>query len=719
MIKEIFEEKKMFLLITVLLTFMQVDAQTINKPILQFTEVCANSSLNFGLSFGLGATSNFQATNIFTVELSDSTGSFNTPIVLTTSNSAVSPVSVQFAFPSSLIAGLNYKIRIRSSAPTIISPPSDPFPAKFLPHNQSYTINNGFFSQSFCEGSSYVLSIDNGINSPLQYPQLSYIWYKDNLAIAGETGSSLNVTQPGSYYVRTNYGTCPTDSYSNFVSLTTVPAQTLNISSQNNETVLCSAAGIVLTSSSVSTAFVYEWYKNNVAIPNSNNPTYTVTQAGNYFLKIANNACITPSNIISVTQEDFAISVSPSTTIIPGQTTIINCTTNAINPTYSWYKDNVLQVGENLSLLTTNQAGVYKVVVKQNSTCVSEKEITTTISYPTAYTLSVAHLSNYNDCENTVVNLNVNSFFANSTINVLTSGVIINYQWYKNLALIVGATTNTLNLNNYLQNGSYIIKATLENGEVIVSNPLEVKLKFTESVTINTNKNYLCSTNPNALLTTTLLNALYTYTWYNVGNSNSLSNLQTLSVSDSGDYYLKVSFQGCFTTSNIITINKVTDALLHTNYDSNIEINDGEEITIRASGAVSYKWIVAGEPDNLTPNFIVNKPQIILLEATFGDCKLEKTFVVTQSTKPTGIVIPNTITPNNDGTNDSWIIPEEYSYQPEIEIVIFNSRNDILYQSKNYLNNWPNNEIANNTVYYYKILKGSTVLEKGTISIIK
>lgn len=722
MIRKIYCEGKVFLLINLFLALIQVNAQNINKPILQFTEVCANASLNFGLSF---SSTNFQATNVFTVELSDGSGSFSNPSILTTSNLTVSPINVIFQFPSSLIAGLNYKIRIKSSSPAVISPTSDAFSARFMPQNQSYTINNNLFNQSFCQGSTYVLAIDGGGNSPLQYPQLSYVWYKDNSIIAGETGTTLPVTQAGSYYVRTNYGTCPTDSYSNFVSMTTVPAQTLNITSQNNQTVLCTTPGIVLTSSSISTNYVYEWYKNNVAIPNSNTATYTATQAGNYFLKIANNACITPSNIINITQEDFALSLNPSATIIPGQNTILSCTTNAINATYSWYKDGVLQIGENLISLNVNQAGTYKAVVKQNATCVSEKEAITTISYPTTYQLTIGYLTPYADCENTSVTLKAFVFTASPNINVLTSGAPISYQWYKNLAAIAGQTSNTLNLTNYLQNGSYTLKATLVNGESYASNEMVVRLKFTENVAISTNKIYVCDTNLNAILTPSVLNDQFIYTWYKVGNADSLGNSQSFTVSETGDYYLKLSFQGCHTTSNIVTITKVTDALLITNYNSNIEIFEGQEITINASGAMSYKWIVTGEPDNLTTSYVVNTPKTILLEATIGDCILQKTFVVTVKTKPvdppkpTNQFLTNTISPNNDGANDTWILPEEYSYKEDIEIVIFNSRNDILFQSKNYSNDWPTSEVVNNTVYYYKILKDNMLLEKGTLSIIK
>src|SRR5690606_15315974 len=70
-----------------------------------------------------------------------------------------------------------------------------------------------------CTGDSYVLSInDTGTAaSPLFYPELQYIWYKDYVEVPGETGPTLTVDQPGSYYVVVDYGACVMNSYSNMV----------------------------------------------------------------------------------------------------------------------------------------------------------------------------------------------------------------------------------------------------------------------------------------------------------------------------------------------------------------------------------------------------------------------------------------------------------------------------------------------------------------------
>jgi CHU_C Type IX secretion signal domain len=720
MVKKLFYSHLLILLIT-LFCFSSFAQISINKPVLSFTDICASPSFNnFAMSFVFSPTANLQSGNIFKIELSDGTGSFANPTQLTTSTSTSSPVIISFQLPTNT-NGAAYKIRVKSTAPAATSPSSDPFPALFKPFEQGFKINNEVANQSFCENSTYNLTITPDVNgnTPTTFPQLTYLWFKNNTLIPGEIGASLPVTTAGTYYCKVNYGNCPSNSQSNAVTMTTVPAQILTISSPT--TLLCDPAGIVMSSSLVSNSYVYEWYKNNFPIANSNSATYTATLAGDYTLKIINNNCITSSNIITLTTQDFNVSLNSSsgTTIIPGQNFTLNALTNAASPNYSWERGGV-SVGGNQASFTSNLAGTYKVIVNQTTGCVSQKEASIIVNYPTNYGLTIANQNPYTDCENTSVTMKATSFVANSTLDVLTSNAPIIYQWFKNGGPVLNANSNTLTVSNFINNGVYVLKATLSNGEIVTSNPISILLKFTEVVTISANRNLLCNAFPTVTITPSITNSLYTYAWYKLGNTTSLSGNQVLNASAEGDYYLKFSFQGCSVSSNIITIKRLSTADLVTDPVSNeIVINNGQSLTITASGGDSYVWSVEGQPNVTTPIFNVTQPETITLVGTFGSCTIEKIFIVTLNRNVSNPFIPNAITPNSDGSNDTWIIPEEFAYKDDVEIVIFTSKQEILFQSKNYLQNWPITPVQENSVYYYKIMKDSSVLEKGTISILK
>lgn len=330
------------------------------KPSLGFTQVCSSPSFNnFTLTFTFNPQPN--SDNNFIVELSDGTGNFTSPTQLTTSNSQTSPVLVSFAMPTT-VAGSAYRIRIRSTSPASFSVLSDSFPANYAIYNEPFTINNNISNQSFCQNSSYLLSVDNSSNSPLQYPQLKYKWFRDGNLLTGEISSSIQVTQAGNYYASIDYGACSNNAYSQAVSMFAIPVPILVIASENNETVICPSTGILLTTSNISSLNSYQWYLNDSAIPNANNDSYTATEAGIYHLKITTPNCGLTSNNITLTAIDdsglkifddsgLEITSGSEIAINPGEQMTI---TASGAESYEWKVDGV--VAGNTDNLNVNEA---------------------------------------------------------------------------------------------------------------------------------------------------------------------------------------------------------------------------------------------------------------------------------------------------------------------------------------------------------------------------
>ncbi len=88
--------------------------------------------------------------------------------------------------------------------------------------------------------------------------------------------------------------------------------------------------------------------------------------------------------------------------------------------------------------------------------------------------------------------------------------------------------------------------------------------------------------------------------------------------------------------------------------------------------------------------------------------------------------IANAISPNNDGVNDVFIIPEismEPEKYPENELVIFNRWGDVVYRAKPYFNDWSGTDKSGNELphgtYYYQITLTVGNAYQGDVTILK
>jgi len=717
--------KRIFLTIALLISCVFVSGQiTINAPTLGFSQVCASTTFNsYNLSFSFSPTSNLGAGNMFTIELSNASGSFSSPTVLTTSTATTSPVSVSFAFPTD-VNGTSYRIRIKSSAPVSTSLTSISFAANYAVYNQPFTINNNVSNQAICSTSNFNLTVDSGANSPLNFSQLIYKWYRNNVVISGQTSSSLPITQAGNYYVRVDYGTCVLNAYSNVVTISITQSETLTITPQGNTTSICPSTGLLINSAIASSGYAYQWYKNAIPISGETNSTYTATTEGDYYVIASNTICNITSNTLTLGVQTINVSLDSGAEInlLPGQTKTINCTTNAVNPTYIWYKNNVIISGQTANSLNVTSIGAYKVKVKQNTGCIIEKEVSTQVTAPTSYAISIINSTTYLACEKLSETLSINTFDAIASLGTISipSNIGVTYKWYKNNIEISGANSETYTVSGYVNSGTYRVEANFTDDQIVVSNNIDVKLKINEPINIITDGNILCNTNTSVTLSSSVTNSLFTYKWFKENESTVLGTNTTYEATEIGNYFLTISFFGCETSSNTITVESIDNSILITNYDENIIINEGGEVTIIASGVDSYQWYNNGVLINSTNQITINEETEVELIALSNGCEIVKNFIVSIESKAFNIVVPNTITPNNDGINDTWVITEELAYKNNVEIIIFSSNQQVVYQTKEYQNNWPFETInKSNRVFYYKIIRDNSTIQQGTISVIQ
>lgn len=394
--------KKNTIIIALLFFSITVSAQiVISQPSFVFTQACASSSFNiYDVTFSFSPESNLSAANQFIIELSDETGDFdNGTIVYTSAQGTVttSPATLSFSLPTTT-GGDAYKIKIKSTGPVASSTGSLPFPAYYKLQDSPFSINNLIASAAYCSNGSYLLSIDNpgyGANdSPLQYPSLTFNWYKETsqtTSVFLESGESLEVSEPGTYFVETNYGTCTSDSFSNRVTINEATSDITSSISSSLGNPYCSGQGS--TTLSTINGVSFQWFKDGSEINGATNQMYETNEPGSYSVNIDLGDCTTSASI-DLENNGFSssIDVSERNFIEEGETLIATVTTDAINPEFSWYLNDVIISGAVNNSYEATELGNYKVIIGQTSGCIASSEFLFSINEPFPDVLEIPNL---------------------------------------------------------------------------------------------------------------------------------------------------------------------------------------------------------------------------------------------------------------------------------------------------------------------------------------
>lgn len=359
----------------------QLNAQmVIGAPNLGFSQACASSTFNsYSATFVFSPATILEDTNKFIIEMSDAAGDFSEPTVVFTSQPNVfttSPATINFSLPTSTF-GEAYKIRIKSTAPAATSSRSVAFAAYYKIQDSPFSINSLVETGAFCSGGSYLLTIDNpgsGQNdSPLNYPSLTYNWYKETgstTSVFVAEGNTLEVIQEGTYFVKTNYGTCTSSSFSNRVTISEAVSGEANASiSSSLGSPFCPDQG--MTTLSTISGLTYQWFQDGVAIPEATSQNYQTDASGLYAVQVDLGSC-QASGTIDLISESFegSLNVSEVNEIEAGESLEVIVSTSAQNPTYAWYLNDDLIAGATGDTYNASTFGNYKVQVSQTTGCI-------------------------------------------------------------------------------------------------------------------------------------------------------------------------------------------------------------------------------------------------------------------------------------------------------------------------------------------------------------
>ncbi|MES2812359.1 MAG: gliding motility-associated C-terminal domain-containing protein [Bacteroidota bacterium] len=339
------------------------------------------------------------------------------------------------------------------------------------------------------------------------------------------------------------------------------------------------------------------------------------------------------------------------------------------------------------------------------------------------------HADNLSICGTSTVRLSIDDATAQDPSPKAIAGLI--YKWFRNGAVIPGETGTFIDVSTsgaYQAFIDYGVCSSFDNGQDEKSQIVNVSIVTSGSVfTISSSQGTnICPSNPTTLSTT----SGYTYKWFRDGNEIAGATSNTYVTAVPGKYKVQVGTGACASTSSEIVLtaedfNLSIDALVAP--QTNV-IPAGDTITITATTDAAnptYQWF---DPNNTsvstTNTFSTSTPiageyKVIVTQTTGCQFPKEIKFKIRNGVLSTKI--PNTISPNGDEFNNTWIIPQEYSL-PDTEILIVDSYGKEVLKTTNYQNNWPESAIefkSVNPVFYYIISKNGSPVKKGSITVIK
>ncbi|TDE46611.1 hypothetical protein E0I26_00570 [Flavobacterium rhamnosiphilum] len=318
----------------------------------------------------------------------------------------------------------------------------------------------------------------------------------------------------------------------------------------------------------------------------------------------------------------------------------------------------------------------------------------------------------------------------NPTPNIQNSSPVnypsLRYKWYKDGGVIGGETGTSLSVNTA---GTYYVEMDYgvctdpnsRSQSVIVSIASGAVATITSSL-----GNPFCSGGASTTLSTPTGNS---YVWKKDNVAILGANTNTYQTNQAGLYTVAVDFGGCSSTATVdLKTYEITSSI---NVPSTSTMQEGESKTVIATTNATnpaYQWYLneTAIPNAIGSTYDVTTEgdyKVIITQTSACSISNEIPFVIKYPfVDPNIVAIPNLISPNGDGINDTWIIPQDYVSGTNTKVLLISSLGEIVLDTNDYQNNWPENgnDFKNiNPVYYYIITTQDQKVNKGSITVIK
>ena len=444
-----------------------------------------------------------------------------------------------------------------------------------------------------CPGSSTTLNVASGTGT--------FQWLEGGVAIAGETGSTLTVTQAGTYSVVLTNNGCTAQSASITINSLTSPTPTI----QSNGTVICGAGPLTLQTNPGQGS--YQWQLNGTNIAGATANSYNATVAGTYTLVVTNASGCSATASTNLTPSPFqtpTVSPSGNQSICAGSSLSLTATA-ASGAAFQWTLNGFILPGGNSSTISATQAGSYAVTVTQGSCTSTTANVQVTVN-PTPNPV-INQVGPITICPGQSQVLNLTQSYSS-------------YQWLLNGTPIAGQTLGSLNV---AASGTYSVVVTNWSGcTAAASGPVVSVSTLTPPSITGAPTSALCNGQTASLSTTAGFNS---YQWFYNGSAVAGANTSNLVVSQAGNYSVNVTDAlGCSQSSPNVAI-QILNLSPGVWISGPTSFCNGGSVTLSSqSPGASYVWMESGVavPGATSASLVVTQTGTYTVQVTQGGCSV-------------------------------------------------------------------------------------------------
>ena len=220
------------------------------------------------------------------------------------------------------------------------------------------------------------------------------------------------------------------------------------------------------------------------------------------------------------------------------------------------------------------------------------------------------------------------------------------------------------------------------------------------------------------------------YIWFKDGIIIPEATDQMYQTDESGTFSVQVNLGDCSASGSIDLVSELFDSSINISAVNTIEQEETLIVIVTTdANNPEFEWyfnnaLIADESTDTFEATEFGDYKVVITATTGCAASKDYEFVVQEAFNPFPDVekIPNMISPNGDGINDTWVIPQHYASGTNTEVQILNDRGKVIFQTINYQNNWPENQLDVNSInalYYYIITTSDLKTKQGSITLVK